>query len=327
MPMTVDPVPSTSAKRPVPGASSPLTKRAKVANFHSDDEDLASPVSGPSFAPNGNVKLSKVKTKALLKQEAERLLTGRKELPIWAAREPVLNALAKHDTIVILGETGSGKTTQLPQFILRSKIPNSEPRIAVTQPRRVAAMSLATRVAAEVGTTLGNLVGYTVRFADLTTSKTRLKYMTDGTLLAEMLGDKNLDKYDVVILDEAHERSLRTDMLMGFLKVIQVRRKEVLKLWRLANPGKLNTERDEGGERPPTELKLIIMSATLDAKRFSEFFNKSVFSYRRSITIADLCATTVRRCCTSKVDNSRSRSPTRPKLKRTTATPPSRRSS
>ena len=278
MPVTLSPIPSTSARRLASAAASPVTKRAKVANFHSDDEDVDSPVTGPSFTANGNVKLSKGKAKALLKQEAERLLTGRKELPIWGGREAILTALAENDTTVILGETGSGKTTQLPQFILRSKIINSEPRIAVTQPRRVAAMSLATRVAAEAGTTLGDLVGYTVRFADLTTSKTRLKYMTDGTLLAEMLGDKNLDKYDVIILDEAHERSLRTDMLMGFLKSIQKRRKDVVKLWKIENPGVTNTERAESGERYPTELKIVIMSATLDAKRFSEFFNESVRS-------------------------------------------------
>ena len=282
--MTLNPVASTSAKRSVPLAANLTPKRAKVANFHSDDEDVDSPISGPSFTPNGNVKLSKSKAKGLLKQEADRLLVGRRELPIWGGREAILTALAENDTVVILGETGSGKTTQLPQFILRSKIINSEPRIAVTQPRRVAAMSLATRVAAEAGTTLGDLVGYTVRFADLTTSKTRLKYMTDGTLLAEMLGDKNLDKYDVVILDEAHERSLRTDMLMGFLKGIQRRRKEVVRLWKLEHPGSSNSERMENGDRHPTELKIVIMSATLDAKRFSEFFNKSVHSSLRLVT-------------------------------------------
>ena len=143
-------------------------------------------------------------------------------------------------------------------------------------------------MSAEVGCPLGTLVGYTVRFDDRSTNKTRLKYATDGALLAEMLGDKDLDNYDVVILDEAHERSLRTDMLMGFLKDIQARRKEKVKEYKNGKgKAKVATGRDatnggtaqtNGIEREPTELKIVVMSATIDAKRFSDFFDKYVVS-------------------------------------------------
>ena len=138
----------------------------------------------------------------------------------------------------------------------------------------MAATSLATRVAAEVGCTLGGTVGYTVRFDDRSTPKTRLKYMTDGALLAEMLGDKDLERYEVVVLDEAHERSLRTDMLMGFLKQVQQRRAAKVKMWLAESKGKGKEGAEEGG---PTPLKVVIMSATIDAKRFSDFFDQYVY--------------------------------------------------
>lgn len=158
---------------------------------------------------------------------------------------------------------------EVPQFILSSTISTKNPRLCVTQPRRVAATSLATRVAAEVGCALGGAVGYTVRFDDQSTPKTRLKYMTDGALLAEMLGDPDLERYEVVVLDEAHERSLRTDMLMGFLKQVQRRRAQKVKMALAESKGK-GKEAAEGG---PTPLKVVIMSATIDAKRFSDFFD------------------------------------------------------
>ena len=128
----------------------------------------------------------------------------------------------------------------------------------------MAATSLAVRVSAEVGCALGGLVGYTVRFDDRSSDKTRLKYLTDGALLAEMLGDRDLERYEVVVLDEAHERSLRTDMLMGFLKGCQERRRDKVAQW-----VKVGSKVEEG-VRPPTELKIIVMSATIDAERFSE---------------------------------------------------------
>lgn len=121
-------------------------------------------------------------------------------------------------------------------------------------------------MAAEVGVALGKQVGYTVRFDDKSDSSTRLKYMTDGALLAEMLGDRDLDRYDVIVLDEAHERSLRTDMLMGFLKDIQARRRDKFR----SSKGKAPAASDA---REPTPLKIVVMSATIDAQRFSDFFD------------------------------------------------------
>jgi ATP-dependent RNA helicase DHX33 len=125
-----------------------------------------------------------------------------------------------------------------------------------------------------VGCILGGLVGYTVRFDDKSSPTTRLKYMTDGALLAEMLGDRDLDRYDIIILDEAHERSLRTDMLMGFLKDVQKRRKATFELWEKERKGK-GTEARSNFERLPSPLKVVVMSATIDAKRFSDFFNRA----------------------------------------------------
>ena len=138
----------------------------------------------------------------------------------------------------------------------------------MTQPRRVAATSLARRVAEEAGCALGQLVGYTVRFDDCSSLATRLKYLTDGTLLQEILSDTLLEQYDIVTIDEAHERTLRTDMILGFLKQIQRARKE------LARTGEksLRTHRQVG------PLKIIVMSATLDAERFSKFYNEWVAS-------------------------------------------------
>ncbi|OMP88218.1 Pre-mRNA-splicing factor ATP-dependent RNA helicase PRP43 [Diplodia seriata] len=149
--------------------------------------------------------------------------------------------------LVFVGETGSGKTTQIPQFVLFDDLPQSQAKmVACTQPRRVAAMSVAQRVADEMDVTLGEEVGYSIRFEDRTSHKTIMKYMTDGMLLREAMNDHNLSRYSTIILDEAHERTLATDILMGLLK-------EVV------------------GRRP--DLKLVIMSATLDAQKFQRYFN------------------------------------------------------
>lgn len=149
--------------------------------------------------------------------------------------------------LVFVGETGSGKTTQIPQFVLFDDLPQSQAKmVACTQPRRVAAMSVAQRVADEMDVPLGEEVGYSIRFEDRTSPKTILKYMTDGMLLREAMNDHNLSRYSTIILDEAHERTLATDILMGLLK-------EVV------------------GRRP--DLKLVIMSATLDAQKFQRYFN------------------------------------------------------
>ena len=147
--------------------------------------------------------------------------------------------------------------------MLFSKVCRPEPRICVTQPRRVAATSLARRVSEEVGCKLGGLVGYTVRFDDCSSPKSRLKYLTDGTLLQEILGDQLLETYDVIVIDEAHERTLRTDMILGFLKDIQRSRKV------MARTGENGPKTGE----PVGPLKIAVMSATLDAQRFSEFYD------------------------------------------------------
>lgn len=165
--------------------------------------------------------------------------------------------------------------TEVPQFILHSEVPVAQPRVCVTQPRRVAATTLATRVSAEAASELGERVGYTVRFDDRSGPSTRLKFVTDGTLLAEMLSDRDMENYDVIVLDEAHERSLRTDMLMGFLKDIQVRRKQKVKAFLKESKSDKGKEKEsKSGDREPSELKIVVMSATIDAKKFSEFFNK-----------------------------------------------------
>lgn len=178
---------------------------------------------------------------------------------------------------VLIGETGSGKTTraydcyptsasyslfaEVPQYLLESGLAGKG-MIAVTQPRRVAATSLAARVAAEKNTEVGKLVGYSVRFDEASSEATRIKYVTDGMLVRELLSDPILSRYSVIIVDEAHERTLRTDILMANLKAIQTKR---------------NTPTDRKGKGPAaalSPLKVVIMSATLDAEKFSMFYNK-----------------------------------------------------
>ena len=153
----------------------------------------------------------------------------------------------KSQFLVFVGETGSGKTTQIPQFVLFDDQPHIQRKlVACTQPRRVAAMSVAQRVANEMDVNLGDEVGYSIRFEDVTSQKTILKYMTDGMLLREAMHDNNLNRYSTIILDEAHERTLATDTLMGLLKEVAQRR---------------------------PDLKIVIMSATLDAQKFQTYFN------------------------------------------------------
>ncbi len=166
-------------------------------------------------------------------------------LPIAAKRDEIKAALEKHQVLVIAGETGSGKTTQLPKICLEIGR-GVHGLIGHTQPRRLAARSVASRVAEEIGAPLGELVGYQVRFEDQSTERTLIKLVTDGILLAETQHDRFLEKYDTVIVDEAHERSLNIDFLLGFLKTLLPRR---------------------------PDLKVIITSATIDLERFSKHFN------------------------------------------------------
>uniref|UniRef100_A0A8C6TTN0 ATP-dependent RNA helicase DHX33 n=1 Tax=Neogobius melanostomus TaxID=47308 RepID=A0A8C6TTN0_9GOBI len=180
----------------------------------------------------------------------------RKQLPIYQAKPQLLNQLRQLNNAILIGETGSGKTTQIPQYLYEAGI-GRQGIIAITQPRRVAAISLAGRVADEKRTQLGKLVGYTVRFEDITSSETKLRFMTDGMLLREAIGDPLLLRYSVVILDEAHERTVHTDVLFGVVKIAQRRRKELNKI----------------------PLKVLVMSATMDVDLFSEYFNKSPVLY------------------------------------------------
>ncbi|KAL8708288.1 MAG: hypothetical protein Q9225_007622 [Loekoesia sp. 1 TL-2023] len=175
------------------------------------------------------------------------ILKARRGLPVHAQRDEFLQMYQKSQILIFVGETGSGKTTQIPQFVLFDDQPNIQRKlVACTQPRRVAAMSVAQRVADEMDVTLGEEVGYNIRFEDVTGPKTILKYMTDGMLLREAMNDNDLRRYSTIILDEAHERTLATDTLMGLLK-------EVIK------------------RRP--DLKIVVMSATLDAQKFQSYFN------------------------------------------------------
>ncbi|MFC2973585.1 ATP-dependent RNA helicase HrpA [Azotobacter bryophylli] len=166
------------------------------------------------------------------------------QLPIAAKRDEIKAALEKHQVLVIAGETGSGKTTQLPKICLEIGR-GVHGLIGHTQPRRLAARSVAARVAEEIGTPLGELVGYQVRFEDQSKDSTLVKLMTDGILLAETQHDRYLEKYDTLIVDEAHERSLNIDFLLGYLKTLLPRR---------------------------PDLKVIITSATIDLERFSKHF-------------------------------------------------------
>ena len=166
------------------------------------------------------------------------------DLPINAHRDEIVAALRDSQVIVVAGETGSGKSTQLPKICLDAGY-GVRGLIGHTQPRRIAARSVAQRIAHELKSPLGNAVGYKIRFDDKTNERTYIKLMTDGILLAEAAGDRFLNQYEVLILDEAHERSLNVDFLLGMLY-------ELLK------------------KRP--ELKLIITSATIDAERFGEHF-------------------------------------------------------
>jgi ATP-dependent RNA helicase DHX8/PRP22 len=172
------------------------------------------------------------------------ILEQRQSLPIYKLKEELRKAVTDNQILIVIGETGSGKTTQITQYLAESGF-TARGKIGCTQPRRVAAMSVAKRVAEEFGCRLGQEVGYTIRFEDCTSPETIIKYMTDGMLLRECLMDLDLKAYSVIMLDEAHERTIHTDVLFGLLKQAVTKR---------------------------PELKLIVTSATLDAVKFSQYF-------------------------------------------------------
>ena len=146
-----------------------------------------------------------------------KLLEKRKSLPVWSSKNKILDLVEKNRIVIIQGETGSGKTTQIPQFLLEAGYYGG---IVCTQPRRVAAMSIAKRVSQEMEVELGKQVGYTVRFDDKTSSDTLIKYATDGLLLKEATTDHTLKKYQIIIIDEAHERTVNSDLLICFISQI-----------------------------------------------------------------------------------------------------------
>ncbi|KAI8528846.1 hypothetical protein RHMOL_Rhmol12G0179100 [Rhododendron molle] len=211
--------------------------------------------------------------KSMEKSAFEKLQEDRKTLPIYAYRDELLQAVDNHQVLVIVGETGSGKTTQIPQYLHEAGY-TKRGKIGCTQPRRVAAMSVAARVSQEMGVKLGHEVGYSIRFEDCTSEKTLLKYMTDGMLLREFLGEPDLAGYSVVMVDEAHERTLSTDILFGLVKASASFAMEMGRTTIWAREGQIRGGKlDIARFRP--DLKLLISSATLDAEKFSDYFDSA----------------------------------------------------
>ena len=173
------------------------------------------------------------------------ILKKRKDLPVWQQQQEFTETLAKNQTLILVGETGSGKTTQIPQFVVEAGYTKDGKMCVCTQPRRVAAMSVARRVADEMDVTIGEEVGYSIRFEEATGPKTFMKYSTDGMLLREAMTDPLLSRYSVIVIDEAHERTLATDVLFGLLKEVLLKRED---------------------------LKVVVMSATLEAEKFQGYF-------------------------------------------------------
>jgi len=205
-----------------------------------DDRDKKRIKEEPPLSPGGRPELEMRPA-----TEHEKILAGRKKLPVYPYREEFLAAMKDHQVLILVGETGSGKTTQLAQYLNEAGY-GELGKIGCTQPRRVAAMSVAARVATEMNVRLGQEVGYSIRFENCTSPKTIIQYMTDGMLLREILTEPDLASYSCLIIDEAHERTLHTDILFGLVKDIVRFRKD---------------------------LKLIISSATLDAEKFSNYFD------------------------------------------------------
>ena len=212
-----------------------------------DTEDTLDHRADSKFAEH--MKVDQEQKSEFSKQKS--LKEQRQYLPAYACRQEMLRIIRDNAVVVIVGETGSGKTTQLTQYLHEDGY-TKYGMIGCTQPRRVAAMSVAKRVSDEMDVELGDEVGYSIRFEDVTSDKTMIKYMTDGILLRESLREPDLDHYSCIIMDEAHERSLNTDVLFGLLRSVVARR---------------------------TDLKLIVTSATMDSDKFASFFgNVPVFT-------------------------------------------------
>ncbi|KAL1956699.1 hypothetical protein VTO42DRAFT_6849 [Malbranchea cinnamomea] len=223
------------------------TALGNIMGIKEDEGDSAAAIPGEQETKKGGSKFAEY-----LKQsegssafsKSKTLREQREFLPAFAVREELLRVIRDNQVVIVVGQTGSGKTTQLAQFLYEDGY-GELGMIGCTQPRRVAAMSVAKRVSEEMEVKLGGLVGYSIRFEDCTSEETKIKYMTDGVLLRESLTQPDLDKYSCIIMDEAHERALNTDVLMGLIKKILTRRRD---------------------------LKLIVTSATMNAERFSKFY-------------------------------------------------------
>ncbi|KAL5121295.1 DEAH-box RNA helicase prp16 [Pleosporales sp. CAS-2024a] len=234
------------AKQTQEATSAKGTTLGNIMGVKDDDADSAAPM-----PEDGEKKGGSKFAEHLSKQEgasafskSKSLREQREYLPAFAVREDLLRVIRDNQVIIVVGQTGSGKTTQLTQFLHEDGY-SRQGLIGCTQPRRVAAMSVAKRVSEEMEVRLGGLVGYAIRFEDCTSKETKIKYMTDGVLLRESLVEPDLDKYSCIIMDEAHERALNTDVLMGLIKKVLARRRD---------------------------LKLIVTSATMNADRFSRFY-------------------------------------------------------
>lgn len=225
----------------------PMSKERHVA------AELRGSVAGPMEVPEWKKKsLGAAPSFGFAKSADKTIAEQRASLPIFKLRDQLLSAISANQVLVVVGETGSGKSTQMTQYLVEAGYASKRKRVGCTQPRRVAAMSVAKRVAEERGCRLGEEVGYSIRFEDCTSSETDIKYMTDGMLLREILTDPDLEQYSVIMLDEAHERTIATDVLFGLLKECTRRRKD---------------------------LKIVVTSATLDAEKFSSyFFNCDIFT-------------------------------------------------
>ncbi|OJD38047.1 atp-dependent rna helicase [Diplodia corticola] len=246
-----DEKPSTNGPRPSQDSKKPA-KHEHTASPHNHKKHVRE---GPHGSSSGDKRSS-----GPLAKKRDQLLPVRKSLPIWAHQDEIRASLRDaRDVLILVGETGSGKSTQVPQFLLAEPWLGDKAMIAITQPRRVAAISLARRVADEMGTPLGasspaSRVGYSVRFDVSTSPSTRVKFLTEGMLLQELLRDPWLKAYGSVVVDEVHERSVNVDLVLGFLRRIVC--------------GDWNKHRN--GRR----LKVVVMSATADTQRLLRFFDE-----------------------------------------------------
>jgi ATP-dependent RNA helicase DHX8/PRP22 len=227
-----------SASLYVQGKDGPSDYRSRFGEQHMHRD----PEMPNEFLKNDIPVAMKPKTQRKSRKEIQ---DQRQSLPIYQYKDALLEAIRENKILIVIGETGSGKTTQMTQYLLEAGFGGMNKKIGCTQPRRIAARSVAKRVADEMGVKLGCEVGYSIRFEDCTSPQTLIKYMTDGMLLREALLDKDLEGYGALMLDEAHERTIHTDVLFGLLKETVTRR---------------------------DDLKLIVTSATLDAAKFSSYF-------------------------------------------------------